>query len=279
MQLLRSGNTLVLLFIYPAIITAQISTGTGGSNVGSQSRAPFPVSVNSSNIAIARPSTQLTGSTTTVSSGLSLATLPLVTQKNDTVVDNITGTYLSTASTTSSNSSGFLSVAPIASSSTLSPVLSGAATFHSGGTSTTNVTTASSSNTEATASSATSLNPTAQPTAVSSVSDVVSSLLSVTSTSLVLPPGITNPPLPVTTLVPTGTEVQSSASDLPIAIAEIFPILQNWIEDPAAHVISVTDELNVILPAAVGFLAKLPKPTDGVELCVSGKRRRSEQGS
>ncbi|KAI4917827.1 hypothetical protein J4E85_009919, partial [Alternaria conjuncta] len=92
-----------------------------------------------------------------------------------------------------------------------------------------------------------------------------------------LPPGITIPPLPVTTLVPTGTEVQSSASDLSIAILGVFPILQNWIEDPVAHVTEVTDELDNIIPDAVGFLAKLPKPTDGVEPCGSGKRRRSER--
>ncbi|KAI4693505.1 uncharacterized protein J4E88_001878 [Alternaria novae-zelandiae] len=98
-----------------------------------------------------------------------------------------------------------------------------------------------------------------------------------TSNSPLLPPGITIPPSPVTTLVPTGTEVQSSASDLSIAILGVFPILQNWIKDPVAHVTEVTDELDNIIPDAVGFLAKLPKPTDGVEPCGSGKRRRSER--
>ena len=276
MQLLRSGNALALLFSYPAFITAQISTGTGGSSVISQSQAPFPVLVNSSSTTIVEPSTPITGSYSTTHSDLSSTTLPLATQKNDTVVNTITSTYSSAASTSSSHSLGSSSVSPIASSSTLSSVLSSAGTFQSGVSSATNLTTFSSSNTEAATSGATSLSPTAQPTAVSSASNTVSSILA-TSDSPSLPPGITiTPSLPITTLVPTRTEVQSSASDLSIAIVGVFPIIQNWIEDPAAHITGVIDELNNILPEAAGFLAKLPKPTDGVEPCRSGKRRRSE---
>ena len=243
----------------------------------SQSQAPFPIPVNSSSTIVVEPSTPITGSYSTTPSDLSFTTLPLATQKNDTVVNTITSSYSSAVSTSFSPPLGSSSVSPIASSSKLSSVLSSAGTFQSGVSSTTNVTTSSSSNTEAATSGATSLSPTAQPTAVSSASNTASSILA-TSDSPSLPPGITIPPsLPITTLVPTGTEVQSSASDLSIAIVGAFPIIQNWIEDPATHVTSVIDELDNILPEAVGFLARLPKPTDGVEPCGSGKRRRSEQ--
>ena len=153
--------------------------------------------------------------------------------------------------------------------------MSSTATFPPAVSSASNITTISSSSTGVTTSGDTSLYPTVQPTVVSSASNTASTILE-TSNSPVLPPGIAIPPLPVTTLVPTGTEVQSSASDLSIAILGVFPILQNWIEDPVAHVTEVTDELDNIIPDAVGFLAKLPKPTDGVEPCGSGKRRRSE---
>lgn len=76
----------------------------------------------------------------------------------------------------------------------------------------------------------------------------------------------------------TGTEIQSSASDMSIIIAGIFPLLQSWIDDPQPpQVTGITNKLDNILPKASDFLGKLPKPTDGVEPCKSGKRRRAEE--
>lgn len=75
-----------------------------------------------------------------------------------------------------------------------------------------------------------------------------------------------------------GTEIQSSASDMSIIIAGIFPLIRSWIGDPQPpQVTSVTDELDNILPKVSDFLGKLPKPTDGVEPCKSGARRRAEE--
>ncbi|KAF2108167.1 hypothetical protein BDV96DRAFT_605848 [Lophiotrema nucula] len=105
--------------------------------------------------------------------------------------------------------------------------------------------------------------------------------VTITSSStdgIILPPGITLPPDPSTTFLPTGTEIQSSASDVSSIIAGIFPLLQNWIDDPKPpQVTGVTNELDNILPKASGFLGKLPKPSDGVEPCKSRKRGQAEE--
>lgn len=55
----------------------------------------------------------------------------------------------------------------------------------------------------------------------------------------------------------------------------MFPLIQNWIDNPQpSEIATVMGELDKILPKASEFLGKLPKPTDGVEPCKSGLRRR-----
>jgi hypothetical protein len=106
----------------------------------------------------------------------------------------------------------------------------------------------------------------------------ISSTIS-TPTEIHLPSGITLPPNPVITLLPTGAEIRSSASDLSLVFIGIFPLLNNWINSPdAPRVTAVTKELNNILPKALDLLGKFPKPTDGIEPCKIRQRRRSEPG-
>jgi hypothetical protein len=62
-----------------------------------------------------------------------------------------------------------------------------------------------------------------------------------------------------------------------IVIAGIFPFLEDWIDNPQPpQLTGVINELDNILPKASDFLGLLPLPTDGVEPCKSGKRRRTE---
>ncbi|KAF2036804.1 hypothetical protein EK21DRAFT_83732 [Setomelanomma holmii] len=73
----------------------------------------------------------------------------------------------------------------------------------------------------------------------------------------------------------TGSITQSSASDLSIVAAGVFPLIQNWIHNPGTpEVTLLTNGLNNVLPKASAYLAKLPKPTDGVESCASRKHRQ-----
>ncbi|KAF2266752.1 hypothetical protein CC78DRAFT_595429 [Lojkania enalia] len=95
--------------------------------------------------------------------------------------------------------------------------------------------------------------------------------------AVVLPSGITPPP-GTTTLDTTGTEIQTSASDLSTIIIGVFPHIQEWIDNPEPpKATEVNDELDNILPKASDFLAKLPKPTDPLEPCSNSQSKRRRE--
>jgi hypothetical protein len=97
------------------------------------------------------------------------------------------------------------------------------------------------------------------------------------STGGIFQPAITPPPHPSTTLLPLGSSIGSSASDLSSIAAGIFPLLQRWINHPdVSEVTAVTSEIGKVLPKAFDLLAKLPKPLDEIEPCQHKHHRRSE---
>ncbi|KAF2036801.1 hypothetical protein EK21DRAFT_83729 [Setomelanomma holmii] len=103
---------------------------------------------------------------------------------------------------------------------------------------------------------------------------------STTSSFLQPPPDITVPPTPLASLFATGSELNSTASDLSVAFVSVFPMIEQWINHPDAPAITaVTNEVDNILLKAINFLGKLPKPTDGVKPCKSGKSRQRDLGS
>jgi hypothetical protein len=110
----------------------------------------------------------------------------------------------------------------------------------------------------------------------SELQSVTDTQTSIASNGMTL--GITLPPNPITALSPTGTDIRSSASDLSIVFAGVFPLIQGWVDYPDIPIPVITDRINGILPKAIDFLRKLPTPTDGVEPCNSANRRRRENG-
>ncbi|KAF1999814.1 hypothetical protein P154DRAFT_620743 [Amniculicola lignicola CBS 123094] len=92
------------------------------------------------------------------------------------------------------------------------------------------------------------------------------------------PPAITTPPDLFSLFPSTGTEAQASASDVSIAFAGLFPLLQNWINDPQGpQKTGLISELDLALPKAVGLLNHLPKSPGPADPCKRGKRRRAEE--
>jgi hypothetical protein len=82
---------------------------------------------------------------------------------------------------------------------------------------------------------------------------------------------------PSITPLPTGTEIQSSASGWSIVAAGVFSLEERWIDRPdAPEITAVAVGLDNVLPKAVEFLGQLPKPTDGAERCKSRRCRRDE---
>jgi hypothetical protein len=54
-------------------------------------------------------------------------------------------------------------------------------------------------------------------------------------------------------------------------------LIQSWIDHPDIPIPAVTNGIGAILPKVLDFLGRLPKPTDGVEPCNSGKRLRRDE--
>ncbi|KAH8726151.1 hypothetical protein GQ44DRAFT_187304 [Phaeosphaeriaceae sp. PMI808] len=249
--------SIALSLLQPVLATAQTGTGIGGTHVPSQSAPPFPIPANSSTVVIG-----------TLSSSRALGT-----GTTNSLDVSVSGTFLSPSSPSSR----------LSTSNRLSP--SGTNSDH---THTPSLSISTVRPTLSVVSSTTQSIAIPPPNAISSTSSLStthsvqtpSSFPEATSRTdgLRLPPGITLAPNPSTTLATTGAEIRSSASDLSIVFAGIFPFLQNWIDNPSPpKITAVTNELGNILPKAIHLLAMLPKPTNGVEPCKHRRQRRSKQ--
>ncbi|CAO2658407.1 Nn.00g061300.m01.CDS01 [Neocucurbitaria sp. VM-36] len=256
MTLSRMGGAVASILFQSILVAAQMATGTSVIAATSLNQPPFPISSNSSSVA-----TELVSSTVIVGTAITKSSNITTTRSTSSSDAKVPRPKTSTGSHLSSGTE-------LTSTAMLSSVISGVATTLS----VTNV----SVNSSTVLHSSKGSNIDDSSSTGSSRRSLETFLSSSTSFETVPPPGITFMPSPSTTLLPIGTEIQSSASDLSTVIAGIFPLIQSFIDYPEPpEITAAINELDNILPKAIHFLGKLPKPTDGVEPCNSRKDRRS----
>jgi hypothetical protein len=270
MRMLHMGRIVAFTLLYPILIAAKTATGTGGTSVSSRIQPPFPIPANSSNVATdSVSSTVLPGTGIPISSNILVTNAPSSSIENVTPPETSAGPLLSSISSLTATVTHSSASLNLVSTYKLSSIISSVPTAHSLATSADDSSIVSHSSIGPISDGPSSTNSIIGPPEITTTSSA--------SRAIFLPPGITLPPNPSITLLPTGTEIQSGASDLSITIAGVFPLIQRWIDHPdAPEIRAVVDGLDDILPKAIEFLGKLPKPTDGVEPCKSKRRRRDE---